>query len=118
MGQVVKAFVVLSDRFSEVSSHFLQVPFIHAPQVRGNPAKEKDLIKELQVFPQIRIFSPILFAGARESNNSAIQVPSKDWVRHKPAQDSQWQDKKDWAETQRDNWNPCVGAGSEIYNEN
>ena len=49
-GQVVKAFVVLSDRFSEVSSHFLQVPFIHAPQVRGNPAKEKDLIKELQVF--------------------------------------------------------------------
>jgi len=32
-GQVVKAFVVLSDRFSEV---------------RGDPAKEKDLIKELQ----------------------------------------------------------------------
>ena len=49
-GQVVKAFVVLSDRFSEVSCRFLQVLFIHAPQVRGNPAKEKDLIKELQVF--------------------------------------------------------------------
>merc|ERR1712032_388050 len=32
-GQVVKAFVVLSDRFSEV---------------RGDPVKEKDLIKELQ----------------------------------------------------------------------
>ena len=89
--------------------------------MRGNPAKEKDLIKELQVFhtdARIRRLSPILFAGARESNNSAIQVPSKDWVRHKFAQDSQWQDKKDRAETQRDDWNPCVGAGIEIYNEN
>ena len=73
--------MVLSDRFSEVSSRFLQVPFIHAPQVRGNPAKEKDLIKELQVFhtdARIRRITPILFAGARESNNSTIQVPSKD----------------------------------------
>ena len=73
--------MVLSDRFSEVSSRFLQVLFIHAPQVRGNPAKEKDLIKELQVLhtdARLGRFSPILFAGARESNNSAIQVPSKD----------------------------------------
>ena len=50
-GQVVKAFVVLSDRFSEVSSRLKSFLFIiHALQVRGDPVKEKDLIKELQVF--------------------------------------------------------------------
>ena len=112
-GQVVKAFVVLSDRFSEVSTSsrvrlfLIRALFIGAWWSSQRERSHQGIAGAGHAY---HTDAQILFTGACESNNSTIQVPSKDWVCYQPAQDCQWQDTEDRVETQGDNWNPCLAS--------
>ena len=93
---MVKAFVVLADKFKHV---------------RGDSEAKERLILELQVrggkyYFQIMLNKSVACVhsgpGAREGHHGAVQVPEEVGVRGQPPQDRQRQDPQDGAQTQGD----------------